>query len=126
MEDLMTPPREAIFYEDERVYACLASFPDTKGHSIVAWKERRTDIHELSKEEYEHLMNVVEIARNALLTTLHVEKVYMVYLDETKHVHWHLVPRYNEAGVNILLHDAQEIHDFSLAREIQQHISPLS
>ncbi len=125
MDELMTPPPEAIFYEDDRVYACLASFPDTVGHSVVVWKERKLDLHELVREEYEHLMDVVDMIRNAQLATLGVEKVYLVYMDETMHVHWHLVPRYKEMGATLLMKDPKETHDFKLAFELKAHIEAL-
>ncbi len=113
MEDLLTPPLESIYYEDDRVYVCLASFPITQGHSVVVWKERREDIQTLKREEYEYLMDVVEMSRKALRELYGLEKVYLLYLDEIKHVHWHLVPRYNEEGFNVLNHAPEQITDFS-------------
>jgi diadenosine tetraphosphate (Ap4A) HIT family hydrolase len=53
------------------------------------------------------------------MESLGVEKVYLMYLDEVKHVHWHLVPRYEERGFNILLHSPAETKDFSLAKDIK-------
>lgn len=115
MERLPIPPREAIFFEDEQLYVCLASYPLTTGHVVVAWKRDVEDLHLLSRAEYEHLMDIVDIARNALIKLLNIEKVYLMYLDEVKQVHWHLIPRYDEKGFNMLLHDAKKTTDFSLA-----------
>lgn len=120
--DLPVSPQEAIFYEDEHVYACLALYPLTKGHTVIVWKERIADIHTLSDAEYEHLMHVVDRVRDALLRTLEVEKIYMMYMDEIKHVHWHLVPRYDEEGVNVLLHAPTQTSDFSLADVVRGNI----
>lgn len=122
MQDLLTPPKEAIYYEDEKVYVCLASFPITKGHSIVVWKDRKEDIQALHKEEYEYLMDVVEVSRKALRGLYGLEKVYLLYLDEIKHVHWHLVPRYNEEGFNVLVHKPEEINDFSESLKLRNSI----
>jgi diadenosine tetraphosphate (Ap4A) HIT family hydrolase len=119
MEDLLTPPKEAIYYEDDKVYVCLASFPITKGHSVVVWKERKEDIQMLDRVQYEHLMNIVEISRKVLREFYDVEKVYLLYLDEIKHVHWHLVPRYDEEGYNILNHAPKVISDFSDAEKLK-------
>lgn len=119
MEDLPTPPKEAIYYEDDKVYVCLASFPVTKGHSVVVWKERKEDIQMLEREDYEHLMDIVELTRKTLREAYGLEKVYLLYLDEIKHVHWHLVPRYNEEGFNILNHTPKEINDFSDAGKLR-------
>ncbi len=113
MEDLLAPPKEAIYYEDDKVYVCLASFPITKGHSVVVWKDRKEDIQKLERQDYEYLMDVVELARKTLRESYDLEKVYLLYLDEIKHVHWHLVPRYDEEGFNVLSHTPKEINDFS-------------
>jgi diadenosine tetraphosphate (Ap4A) HIT family hydrolase len=119
MESLPTPPKEAILFEDGRLYVCLASFPITRGHTVVVWKHRTEDLHLLTREEYEYLMDIVDAARNALLSALSVEKVYLMYMDEIKQVHWHLVPRYDEQGVNMLAHTPVETTDFSLADSIR-------
>lgn len=122
-EDLPIPPKEAIFYEDELVYACLASFPMTRGHVVVVWKDHKKDLHELSDDEYAHLMKVVDKARNAMLEALHIKKVYLMYLDEVEHVHWHLVPRYHQKGLNCLIHEPEELKDYSLAIKIKENLS---
>ena len=93
--DLPKPKKEAVFYEDEKLYAVLASHPMTIGHVVVVWKKKVTDLHLLKKEDYEHLMDVVDCVRSALLKVLKIKKVYLIYMDEANHVHWHLVPLYN-------------------------------
>jgi len=121
MNNLPEPPKESIIYEDEKIYACLASFPLTKGHTIVAWKKPVKDLHLLNDPDYEHLMEAVDKIRNALLKTLKLEKVYLLYMDEIKQVHWHLMPRYNEKGFNIFSHEPKETKDFSLVEEIKKN-----
>jgi len=118
----MTSPTEAIIYENDKLYVCLASYPLTKGHTIVAWNNDVDDIHLLYREEFLSLMEVVDEVRNALLKTLDIEKVYLIYSDEVKHVHWHLVPRYDEKGYNILTHTPEKTSDFSLAQEIKNNL----
>ncbi len=121
MKDLPTPPAEAIIFEDDKLYVCLASFPLTRGHSVVVWKKKVKDLNLLEREDYEHLMDIVELARKAIMKTLLLEKVYLLYLDETKHVHWHLVPRYKEQGITVLNHNAEELEDFHLAGKIKKN-----
>ncbi len=113
MEKLPIPPAEAIIYEDENLYVCLASFPITTGHTVVVWKNNIEDIHLLSRKEYEYLMDIVDVTRNMLMQQFGVEKVYLMYMDEVKQVHWHLIPRYEESGVNVLQHSPVENKDFS-------------
>jgi len=122
LKDLPKPRRGAIFYEDNKLYATLASYPITKGHVVVVWKKKVSDLHLLNKREYEHLMDVVDAVRNAMLKVLRVKKVYLVYADEAKHVHWHLVPRYNVKGFNILEEKPKKLKDVSLARKLKKNL----
>lgn len=122
MTQLLTPPAEALVYRDEYLYVCLASWPLTRGHTIVAWNTPVEDIHLLSRSEFEHLMTVVDVVRDALLEELKIEKVYLLYMDEVKHVHWHLVPRYDEKGFNMLAHAPKETSDFSLSSVISSKV----
>lgn len=123
MSKLVEPPKEAIFYEDEKLYVCLASFPITKGHTVVVWKDKVSDLHLLSREDYEYLMDIVDVVRDALLKVLNLEKVYLMYMDEAKQVHWHLVPRYDEQGFNVFKHEPVEIKDFELAEDLRKMFS---
>lgn len=120
MSTLPTPIDGSIIYEDKNLYVCLANFPLAVGHTVVVWKENVPDLHQLKRHEYESLMDVVDQARNALISALSVEKVYLMYMDEINHVHWHLVPRYNEFGFNALIHEAVPLEDVSLASAIKQ------
>lgn len=122
-ERLPKPFKKAIIYEDDRLYACLANFPIVKGHTVVVWKKSVRDLHLLSKKNYEYLMDKVDDLRNALLKTLRIKKVYLIYMDEANQVHWHLVPRYNEKGFNALLHKPSELRDFSLAAKIKNNLN---
>ncbi|MFA5933086.1 MAG: HIT family protein [Microgenomates group bacterium] len=118
MDNLTTPNSDAVFYEDDKVYACLASFPIAKGHSIVVWKKPVTDLHLLSREDYEYLMNIVDKTRDALMKVMKVDKVYLMYMDEIKHVHWHLIPRHNLIGFNLLKHKPKKLNSFNLVKKL--------
>lgn len=122
MGDLPEPQDGAMIYEDDRLYACLASYPKARGHTVVVWKEDVEDLHLLSREEYEHLMDRVDEVRDALIDALGVEKVYLVYMDEARHVHWHLIPRYEEKGVEVLEAEPDRLEDFSLAGNIEEKL----
>jgi len=113
------PNEDSIIYEDDKLYACLASDAVATGHVIVAWKKDVPDLHFLSGKDYVYLMEKVDEVRDAIMKVLGVEKVYLVYMDEAKHVHWHLIPRYNKKGYNVFLHNPVKIKDFSLAEKIK-------
>lgn len=99
-----------MLYEDKRQYVCLAQYLLTEGHTVVVRKKCVQDLHLLKRDEYEHLMGVVDKVRNALLKVFHVRKVYLIYMDEANHVHRHLVPRYNEQGYNVLTHTPRSLN----------------
>ena len=119
------PRKNAIIFEDDELYACLASFPLVKGHCIVVWKKNVTDLHLLSRKEYEHLMDAVDDLRTALLKTLKIKKVYLMYLDEAQHVHWHLIPRHAQKGYTILLHTPSKLWSCTLVTKIRKNLSSL-
>ncbi len=119
---LPKPFKDAIIYEDNKLYACLANFPIVKGHTVIVWKKPVSDLHLLSEKDYDYLMDRVDELRNALLKTLKIKKVYLIYMDETNQVHWHLVPRYDEKGFNMLAHKPKKLKDFSLAKNIRKNL----
>jgi diadenosine tetraphosphate (Ap4A) HIT family hydrolase len=120
---LPKPPKASIIYEDSRVYACLAMRPITRGHTVVAWKRPVRDLHLLSCAEVEHLMDVIDLVRDALLDALKIEKVYLIYMDDAKHVHWHLVPRYNEHGFDVFASAPKRVHAFPFAPQLRAAIT---
>lgn len=67
-------------------------------------------------------MSIVNDVRDALIKTLDVDKVYLMYLDEIQHVHWHLIPRYAEKGYNLLKHKPTLNSDFSLANSVKHNL----
>lgn len=119
---LPKPFKKAIIYEDSKLYACLANYPHVKGHTIVVWKKPVKDLHLLSKKDYEFLMDKVDEVRNALMKALNINKVYLVYMDEAEQVHWHLFPRYNIKGYDVMIHQPKRITDFSLAEKIKNKL----
>ncbi len=122
---LPKPFKNAIIYEDKKLYVCLSNFPIVKGHTVVVWRKPVKDLHLLPKKDYEYLMDKVDEVRNALLKTLNVKKVYLIYMDEAQHVHWHLIPRYNEKGFDVLKHLPGVLRNFSLAQKIKKNLENL-
>jgi len=44
-------------------------------------------------------------------------------MDEANHVHWHLLPRYNEKGYDVFKHKPSKIKDFSLAKKVRENLN---
>lgn len=119
---LPVPLPKAIIYEDQLLYVCLAIFPMAKGHVVIVWKQDVKDLHSLAERDYDYLMDTVNAVRNAMLKALKIKKVYLIYMDEAQHVHWHLFPRYNEKGFDVFLHEPKKLIDFSLAEKIKKNL----
>jgi histidine triad (HIT) family protein len=119
---LPKPFESAMIYEDKKLYACLANFPIVEGHTVVVWKKRVTDLHLLSRKDYLYLMDVVDKIRTAMLKTLKMKKVYLVYMDEINQVHWHLVPRYDKKGYEVFMNKPKKLKNFKLDDEIRKNL----
>jgi diadenosine tetraphosphate (Ap4A) HIT family hydrolase len=123
MGDLPEPKEGAVFWEEEDFYACLANEPKVRGHSILVWRNQVEDLTLLDDEEYLKLMEALEIVQEALEDFYNTDKVYLAYIDETRHVHWHLIPRKNdEKGLKLLTGESGELTDTEDARKIQELI----
>lgn len=116
------PPQKSIVYEDANVGICLATHPFAPGHTIVFWKKPVKDIHILSCQEYENLMHIIDVTREALLKTYKTKKVYLLYMDELQQVHWHLVPRIGtETGFALFKKELPKMQDFSIVEKIREN-----
>jgi diadenosine tetraphosphate (Ap4A) HIT family hydrolase len=123
MKDALPKPFEnAIIYQDTKLYACLANNPIVRGHVVVVWNKAVSDLNKLTRKDYDYLMDKVEDIRKAMMKALKVKKVYLLYMDEVNHVHWHLVPRYNKFGLDNLSGKPGQIKDFSLDDRIRKHL----
>lgn len=122
MNKLPKPYKNAIIYEDKKLYACLANYPIIKGHTVVVWKAKVTDLHLLSKNDYEYLMDRVDEIRTAMIKALKIRKVYLLYMDEVNQVHWHLVPRYTKKGFEALIGKPGKLRNFKLDDTIRKSL----
>ena len=120
---ILKPNPKSIIYKDQKLYACLARDSVAKGHTMVIFKKEVPDLRLLPDRDYDYLMDTVFAVRNALIKTLKVKKVYLLYMDETKHVHWHLIPRYEKQGFYALQGKAKTIKDFSLSKKIKKNLT---
>lgn len=121
-DNLPKPFKNTIIFEDNKLYACLANNPIATGHVVVVWKKLVSDINLLNRKDYSYLMTIVNDIRRAMIKTLKVKKVYLLYMDEINHVHWHLVPRYDKLGMNNLLNKPGKIKDFTLDDKIRKNL----
>lgn len=116
------PFKNTIIFKDDKLYACLANNPIVPGHVVVVWKKEVKDLNLLKRKDYSYLMSIVNDVRRAMIKTLKVKKVYLLYMDEANHVHWHLVPRYNKFGFDNLSGKPGKIKDFKLDNKIKDNL----
>jgi diadenosine tetraphosphate (Ap4A) HIT family hydrolase len=121
-DNLPQPFKNAIIFEDKKLYACLANNPLVLGHVVVVWKKLVSDINLLNRKDYSHLMTIVNDIRRAMMKTLKVKKIYLLYMDEVNHVHWHVVPRYDKLGMDNFLNKPGKIKDFTLDNKIRKNL----
>lgn len=120
--NLPKPFKNAIIFKDNKLYACLANEPIAPGHVVVVWNKLVSDINLLNRKDYSHLMTIVNDIRRAMIKTLKVKKVYLLYMDEISHVHWHLIPSYDKLGIDNLLNKPGKIKDFTLDDKIRKNL----
>jgi diadenosine tetraphosphate (Ap4A) HIT family hydrolase len=120
---LPKPFKNAIIFKNDKLYACLANNPIVPGHVVVVWNKEVEDLNSLKRKDYNYLMSMVNDVRRAMIKTLKVKKVYLVYMDEANHVHWHLVPRYNKFGLDNLSGKPGKIKDFKLDDKIKENLT---
>lgn len=116
MAEFPEPKEGSVFYEDEKVYACLAFHPIVAGHSIVVWKANVEDLNDLTPDDYHYFIEIVYRVRRALLSVFDTDKVYLAYLDEARHVHASLFPRKRSSkmeGFELMAQPPGELTDFS-------------
>ena len=122
MSKFVKPSPKSIIYEDQNLYICLAKHSIANGHMVVVWKKDVSDLHLMPDRDYDYLMDTVFAARNALLKTLKIKKVYLLYMDEAKHVHWHLIPRYKEKGFDVFQYKPKTLNNFSLVKKLRRNL----
>lgn len=119
---LPKPFKNAIIFKDDKLYACLANKPIVPGHVVIVWNKPVIDINLLNRKDYNHLMGAVNDIRRAMIKTLKIKKIYLLYMDEINHVHWHLIPRYDKLGIENLLNKPSKIKDFTLDDKIRKNL----
>lgn len=88
-------------YEDDHVYAFLDVNPMHPGHTLVVPKKEVEYIFDLDIEDYQKLMNGVNIVSKLLKSKLNCLKIGLVvdgYL--APHVHVHLIPTNGPHEIN--------------------------
>jgi len=94
-------------YEDEHVFAFLDIGPLSRGHTLVIPKERKAFLHELSDDAAAAIGRVLPRLCRAVQHATGAEAYNILQNNGTAahqvvmHVHFHIIPRFHEAGLDI-------------------------
>ena len=98
--------KDRIFMENEDAFAITAKWPQKEGHSMVLPKRHVENLADLSPEEAQSLLILVEEAVKKINSRL--DKATITLLNSEgcrtqKHLHFQLVPLEKEYGVRDLI-----------------------
>ena len=94
-------------YEDEDFKVILDINPASKGHAVILPKNHAANIFELSDEDAEKIFKVAKKCSAAMMEVLHCDGINILQNNGEAagqtvfHLHVHLIPRYNEDGIQI-------------------------
>jgi histidine triad (HIT) family protein len=94
-------------YEDEHVLAFLDIGPLSRGHTLVIPKERKAFLHELSDEQAAAIGRVLPRIARAVMQATGASAYNVLQNNGAEahqavfHVHFHIIPRLGETGLEI-------------------------
>lgn len=95
-------------YEDDNFRAFLDLGPAAKGHTLVVPKNHSDDLLTADDETLRNAAQVIAKVANGIKSALNCDGINLVQNNgeaagqTVKHLHFHLIPRYNNDGVNLL------------------------
>jgi diadenosine tetraphosphate (Ap4A) HIT family hydrolase len=95
--DLCAGPGGRLIHDDGQLRVILVEEPDYPGFVRVIWNAHVREMTDLTAAERAHLMQTVFMVERAQREVLHPHKINVASLGNmTPHVHWHLVPRFED------------------------------
>lgn len=106
-----------IIYEDDNCVVFLDINPNTKGHSLVVPKKHTSDFTNLTDQEAGDFASLVHKIAPKIISALDADG-YNLGLNNGQaagqvisHVHWHIIPRYQDDGLVHWKSNAKEAID---------------
>lgn len=95
--ELCAGPGGHLVHDDGRLRVIVVDEPDYPGFVRVVWNAHVREMTDLAADERAHLMQTVFAIECAQREVLHPHKINLASLGNmTPHVHWHLVPRFED------------------------------
>jgi len=94
---LIEPAADVLIWRDEQLSVVAVAEPEYPGFTRVVWNEHVKEMTDLDPAERAHVMNVVWAVEQAMRNVMLPHKVNLAsFGNMTPHVHWHVIPRYEE------------------------------
>ena len=96
-------PAKKIF-EDDIVMVIMDVNPVSDGHCLVIPKVHYQDLYDINAKTLEHILNVARDMSKILMEKLACDGITLVQnngsVQEVKHFHLHIIPKYGGQNVN--------------------------
>jgi len=114
-------------YEDENVLAFLDITQGTKGHTLIIPKKHIKNIYELDEETITNVFKVVPLISNALKKAFNPIGLNLINnndkpLQSVFHFHLHLIPRYENDGMELSTINNYGKYDASYLKDLVSKI----
>jgi len=94
---LVEPAADVLIWRDEQLSVVAVDEPEYPGFTRVVWNEHVKEMTDLDPAERTHVMNVVWAVEQAMRNVMLPHKVNLAsFGNMTPHVHWHVIPRYQD------------------------------
>ncbi len=89
---------ELLLYETEYWIWSLRPIQATLGAGVLSLKRECPILSELNQEEFSDLNNIIKVIEKTLRKTFNYDIInYLMLMMVDKHVHYHIIPRYERA-----------------------------
>jgi len=100
MKNFYELPRDRWIYESERFFVIKDGYPVSPGHSLIICKETKETFFDLSNDEKQELVQLIETVKN-LIEKEYFPDGYNIGMNcgiaagqSVMHYHCHVIPRY--------------------------------
>lgn len=87
-------------YEDDKIIVFLDINPYTPGHTLIIPKEHTLDINTIPEETLNHIMKYSKEIAKKVTKALKADGFTLVqnngFVQEVKHFHLHMIPKYSK------------------------------
>lgn len=100
-------------YEDDIVKVFLDIHPSSVGHTLIISKEHYLDLDDIPLTVLSHIMGVAKDIKKKLEGRLDADGICLIqnngFIQEVKHYHLHLIPKYRGKRKKISVNEVFEI-----------------